>query len=204
MDKTYIDMTLQERTKGRALLNFWYNESTPDERESGRTWYDEAKSYVNILSLRFDVPKLICAGVISSLSPNNKWERNKIDAHAVLDAVSKGTPPDQVKVCTYNNNKHKAFAIARGDMKILKQSPKTYAFARNISGEDTHQVTIDKWHLRAIQTRSKSPKECKTSVTPLQYKNLEKDCQKVAKKYGVKPSTLQAIVWVTIRNRWMS
>ena len=197
-------MTLQERTKGRALLNFWYNESTPDERESGRTWYDEAKSYVNILSLRFDVPKLICAGVISSLSPNNKWERNKIDAHAVLDAVSKGTPPDQVKVCTYNNNKHKAFAIARGDMKILKQSPKTYAFARNISGEDTHQVTIDKWHLRAIQTRSKSPKECKTSVTPLQYKNLEKDCQKVAKKYGVKPSTLQAIVWVTIRNRWMS
>ena len=65
------------------------------------------------------------------------------------------------------------------------------------------QVTIDKWHLRAIQTSSKSPKECKTSVTPLQYKNLEKDCQKVAKKYDILPSTLQAIVWVTIRNRWM-
>ena len=196
-------MTRQERSKGRALLKFWYNESTHEERESGSTWYDEAKDYVNVLSLRFDVPKLICAGVISALSPNNKWGRNKIDAHAVLDAVSKGIPPDQVRVCTYNNNKYKAFSIAQGDMRILKQSPKTYAFARNISGEDTYQVTIDKWHLRAIQTSSKSPKECKTTVTPLQYKNLEKDCQKVAKKYDILPSTLQAIVWVTIRNRWM-
>ena len=197
-------MTLQQRSKGRALLNFWYNESTSDEREAGKIWYDEAKEYVKVLSLRFNTPQIICAGVVSALSPNNRWERNKIDAHAVLDAVSKGKDSDQIKVCTYNNNKLKAFAIARGDMRILKQSPKTYAFARNISGEDTHQVTIDKWHLRAVQTRSKSPKECKTSVTPLQYKNLERDCQKVAKKYGLEPSVLQATIWVTIRNRWMA
>jgi hypothetical protein len=197
-------MTLQQRSKGRALLNFWYNESTLDEREAGKMWYDEAKEYVKVLSLRFNTPQIICAGVVSALSPNNRWERNKIDAHAVLDAVSKGKDSDQIKVCTYNNNKLKAFAIARGDMRILKQSPKTYAFARNISGEDTHQVTIDKWHLRAVQTRSKSPKKCKTSVTPLQYKNLERDCQKVAKKYGLEPSVLQATIWVTIRNRWMA
>jgi len=197
-------MTLQDRTKGRSLLKYWYNESTLQERESGKVWYNEAKDYVKILSLRFDTPPLICAGVVSALSPNNRWGRNKIDAHTVLDAVKKGILPSQVKVCTYNNNKLKAFAIARGDIKILKQSPKTYAFAKNISGEDINKVTIDKWHLRAIQTRSSSPKECKTSVTPLQYKLLEKDCQKVAKKYNINPSTLQATVWVTIRNRWTS
>ena len=195
-------MTLQDRTKGRSLLNYWYNESTLEERESGKVWYDEAKEYVKILSLRFDTPQLICAGVLSALSPNNRWERNKLDAHTVLDAVSKSLSSSQVKVCTFNNNKEKAFAIARGDIKILQQSPKTYAFAKNISGEDINKVTIDKWHLRAIQTRSSSPKACKTSVTPLQYKLLEKDCQKVAKKYNINPSTLQAIVWVTIRNRW--
>ena len=197
-------MTLQDRTKGRSLLNYWYNESTLEERESGKVWYDEAKEYVKILSLRFDTPQLICAGVISALSPNNRWKRNKLDAHTVLDAVKKGLSADQVKVCTYNNNKLKAFAIARGDIKILKQSPKTYAFAKNISGEDINKVTIDKWHLRAIQTRSSSPRECKTTVTPLQYKLLERDCQKVAKKYNINPSTLQATVWVTIRNRWTS
>ena len=174
-------MTLQERTKGRSLLNYWYNESTLEERELGEVWYDEAKEYVKILSLRFDTPQLICAGVVSALSPNNRWERNKLDAHTVLDAVSQSLSSSQVKVCTFNNNKEKAFAIARGDIKILQQSPKTYAFAKNISGEDINKVTIDKWHLRAVQTRSSSPKACKTSVTPLQYKLLEKDCQKVAK-----------------------
>jgi len=197
-------MTLQDRTKGRSLLNYWYNESTLEERELGKVWYDEAKEYVKILSLRFDTPQLICAGVVSALSPNNRWGRNKLDAHTVLDAVKKGLSADQVKVCTYNNNKLKAFAIARGDIKILKQSPKTYAFAKNISGEDINKVTIDKWHLRAIQTRSSSPRECKTTVTPLQYKLLEKDCQKVAQKYNINPSTLQATIWVTIRNRWTS
>ena len=197
-------MTLQDRTKGRSLLNYWYNESTLEERELGKVWYDEAKEYVKILSLRFDTPQLICAGVVSALSPNNRWGRNKLDAHTVLDAVKKGLSADQVKVCTYNNNKLKAFAIARGDIKILKQSPKTYAFAKNISGEDINKVTIDKWHLRAIQTRSSSPRECKTTATPLQYKLLKKDCQKVAKKYNINPSPLQATIWVTIRNRWTS
>ena len=56
-------MNKQERTKGRALLNFWYNESTLDERESGRVWYDEAKSYVKILSLRFELPEIIWSGI---------------------------------------------------------------------------------------------------------------------------------------------
>tara|TARA_X000001382_G_scaffold102203_1_gene76930 strand:+ start:439 stop:1032 length:594 start_codon:yes stop_codon:yes gene_type:complete len=197
-------MTSQQRRKGRVLLNYWYNESTLDEREAGKVWYDEAKEYVKFLSEKFNTPEIICAGVVSALSPNNKWERNKIDADAVLDAVSKGIPSDDIKVCTYNHNKHKAFSIAKGDMKILKRSPKTYAFAKNISGSDTNKVTIDKWHLRAIQTRSSSPKQCKTSVTPLQYRLLEEDCQKVAKKYNINPSTLQATIWVTIRNRWTS
>ena len=112
-------MTTMERTKGRALLNFWYNESTLDERESGRSWYNEARSYVKILSLRFELPEIICAGVVSALSPNNKWERNKIDAYAVINAVKNNIPADQVKVCTYNANKDKAFAIARGDIRCL-------------------------------------------------------------------------------------
>ncbi len=197
-------MTSQQRSKGRVLLNHWYNESTLEERELGKAWYNEAKEYVKILSFKFNTPEIICAGVVSALSPNNKWDRNKLDAYSVLDAVSKGKASDQVKVCTYNNNKRKAFAIARGDIRILKQSPKTYSFAKNISGHDTDKVTIDKWHLRATQTRSLSPKKCKTSVTPLQYKLLEKDCQKVAKKYNINPSTLQATIWVTIRNRWTS
>jgi len=197
-------MNIKQRRNGRVLLNYWYNESTTEERELGKTWYNEAKEYVNTLSEKFNIQPIICAGVVSALSPNNRWERNKIDAHAVLEATVYNISPDAVKVCTYNHNKDKAFSIAKGNREILERSPKTYAFAHNISGLDTNKVTIDKWHLRAIQTRSKSPKYCKTTITPLQYKLLEKDCQRVAGKYSLIPSELQAIVWVTIRNRWTS
>ena len=195
-------MTLKERRKGRANLRYWFSLSTPDERERGMRWYNEAREYASMLSNLFNKDKVLCAGVISALSPNNKWGRNKIDAFAVLKAVVDDTPSNKVKVCTYNANKEKAFAIARGEIAILKRSPKTYAFALSIGGLDNDDVTIDKWHLRAVRTRSLSPRSCKTTITPKQYANLEADCQKVAKELNIKPSELQAIVWVTIRNKW--
>lgn len=197
-------MTSQERIKGRKLLNFWYKEATAEEIETGENWYNEAREYSKILSNEFKLSRLMCSGVISALSPNNRWERNKIDAHSVLSAIRDNISSFDIKVCTYNSNKRKAFAIGRGDVKILEKSPKTFSFANNISGLNSDKVTIDKWHLRAIQTSSKSYKNCKTNITPLQYRNIEKDCQKVAKKHDISPSTLQAIVWVTIRNRWTS
>lgn len=191
-----------DRVKGRKLLNFWYNESTSDERNMGTNWYNEAREYSMSLSSEFELPQLICAGVISALSPNNRWPRNKIDAHIVLTAVKNNISFEDVKVCTYNRNKIKAFKIAKGDMQILEESPKTYSFAHNISGLDTDKVTIDKWHLRAIQTSSMTRKNCVDTITHKQYRELEVDCQKVAAKHNIKPSAFQAIVWLTIKNRW--
>lgn len=191
-----------DRVKGRRLLNFWYNESTHEERDIGNNWYNEAREYSILLSNEFELPQLTCAGVISALSPNNRWPRNKIDAHIVLTAVKNNISFQDVKVCTYNRNKIKAFRIAEGDKQILEESPKTYSFAHNISGLNTDKVTIDKWHLRAVQTSSMTPKECKDTITHKQYRNLEADCQKVAKKHNINPSAFQAIIWITIRNRW--
>jgi hypothetical protein len=51
---------------------------------------------------------------VSALSPNNRWERNKVDAKAVLRAVRDGVDCADVKVCTYDANKRKAFEIAKG------------------------------------------------------------------------------------------
>ena len=144
----------------------------------------------------------VAAGVISALSPNNKWERNKYDTIQVFEAIKHGKTPDEVKVCTYNNNKLKAFAIASGDAEILTKSPKTYAFARNVGELDPNFVTIDKWHLRACQTSSLKSKECRESVTPHQYKVLSEATVKVAAEFGIPAYVFQAIIWITIRNRW--
>jgi len=195
---------VKHRKAMRSNLRKWWKESTSEEREAGMVWYSEAQEFAKELSMRFNVSRETAAGVVSALSPNNKWERNKVDAVAVFEAVQVGVTPDRVKVCTYNANKEKAFEIAKGNKKILKQSPKTYAFARNVGEMDEGFVTIDKWHLRACQTTSKKPKMCKESCTAKQYRLLQSDCLAVAKELGVSGHILQATVWVTIRNRWMN
>ena len=54
----------------------------------------------------------IVVGVLSALSPNNKWERNVIDdTENMCVAYKSDIPLDDVKVCTYNANKQKAIKI---------------------------------------------------------------------------------------------
>jgi hypothetical protein len=94
-------------------LRGWLSLATPDDIEAGLSWYRDAMEYAKYLSVEFNVSRKVAAGVISALSPNNKWERNKIDAFTVLQAVRDGQDPGSVSVCTYGANKRKAFAINR-------------------------------------------------------------------------------------------
>ena len=190
------------RKSMRANLRKWWSESTDAEREHGRQWYTDAQDFAKQLSQEFNVSREVAAGVISALSPNNRWERNKVDAKTVLRAVRDGIECADVKVCTYDANKSKAFAIAMGNQTILRKSPKTYAFARNVGEMDEDFVTIDKWHLRACQTTAKSPRKCREACTAKQYQLLQSDCLAVARELGVSGHVLQATIWVTIRNRW--
>jgi len=202
--KTHIIMTTQELRVYRANLRTWYKRATAQEIASGKSWYSEAQAFAHELAQAHGVSSFVTAGVVSALSPNNKWERNKIDAEAVVVAALAGATPEQVKVCTYNKNKEKAFRILLGVEKITPNSPKTYAFAQNVGNLSADHITVDKWHLRACQTSSLSAKDCKTSVTTKQYKEIERETAKVAHEYGLKGYEFQAIVWVTIRNRWMN
>jgi len=186
----------------RRNLRIWYSRATREEIMAGTVWYSEAQQFARLMAQTYTVTGEVAAGVISALSPNNKWERNKYDTIQVFEAIKHGKTADEVKVCTYNNNKLKAFAIASGDAEILTKSPKTYAFARNVGELDPNFVTIDKWHLRACQTSSLKSKECRESVTPHQYKVLSEATVKVAAEYGIPAYVFQAIIWVTIRNRW--
>jgi len=190
--------------KYRSNLRTWAKRATKKQWIQGVLWYSEAQAVSHTLADQYEVTPEISAGVISALSPNNKWERNKLDACTVLAAVRTNTPPENVKVCTYNANKRKAFDIAMGNRKVLKQSPKTYSFAQNVGNLDPNHVTIDKWHLRAMQTTAKEYKDAKTSVTPKQYIILEKETAKVAREFGLTGYEFQAVVWVTIRDTWMN
>lgn len=192
-----------ELKKIRKNLRFWFKNANQEQISQGLVWYDDASQYASYLGSRFHKTKYIAAGVLAASSPQNKWERNKIDAYNILNAVDKNIPMDQVKVSTFNKNKYKAFEIAKGNIEILKSSPKTYAFARNIGAGDDNYVTIDRWHIRACKTTSSKPKKIIESVTHKQYQQIQSETIKVAKEFGVKPHQFQAIIWVTIRDKWL-
>lgn len=181
----------------------WAGRASDQEREEGLRWYKEAMEFADYLSITFNVSKVVAAGVISALSPNNKWERNKIDAFNLIQAYRDGRTMDDVSVCTYTNNKRRAWGILSGDLKMLRKARKTHAFALNVGAMDESVVTIDKWMLRAFSTTSNTPKDVPTSCTPVQYDRMSAHFCKVARDMGYKPYELQAIIWVTIRNRWL-
>ena len=73
----------------------------------------------------------------------------------------------------------------------------------NVGNKSADHVTIDKWHMRASLAR---PREGITltqeSPTKLQYKRVEGITLDIARMHKLKGYELQAIVWVTIKEKW--
>lgn len=201
--KTRKTVTETTSRKIENKLIKWFEAANALDIESGKAWYREAQTYAQFLSETFKIDSYTCAAVISALSPNNKWERNKVDAFNVIQAFKAKKKPEDVSCCTYNANKQKAFEILKGNLELSAKSPKTHAFAMNVGLLSPDHITVDKWHIRACLTSpSDGIKETVEVVTPAQYRRLEAITVKVAKKYGLKGFEFQAIVWVTIKRKW--
>ena len=185
-------------------LERWFQEANIEEIRSGKSWYKDAQDFCNELAGTYQIEPYISATVVSCLSPNNKWSRNKIDAENVIKAFQRGDKPIDIKVCTYNANKERAFRALDGEL-ISEKSPKTHAFAMNVGNLSADHITIDKWHLRACFCRpSDKPQTDKyaESCSPVQYRRIEAITAKLAKDFGFKGYEMQAIIWLTIKRVW--
>ena len=197
-----LSVTNYSDTKIKNRLNYWFNQATEQEIKDGKNWYKDAQEFSKYLSETYNIDSYVCASVISALSPNNKWERNKIDAETVIKAHLNGITPGSIKVCTYNANKNKAFDILNGKV-ITEKSPKTHAFAMNVGLLSSDHITVDKWHLRAcLVYPNDGILPCVESCTSVQYRRVEKITSQLAKENNLKGYEFQAIVWVTIKNKW--
>jgi hypothetical protein len=194
-----LSITKFSDTKIKNRLNYWFSLATQEDINNGKNWYKDAQDFAKYLSETYNIDSYVCASVISALSPNNKWDRNKVDAETVIKAYLNGIAPESIKVCTYNANKNKAFDILNGKV-ITEKSPKTHAFAMNVGLLSSDHITIDKWHLRACLTKEKT--DVVESCTAVQYRRVEKITSQLAKENGLKGYEFQAIVWVIIRNKW--
>ena len=88
--------------------------ATSQEVQLGVDWYPSALDIAGRIACKYDLRTETAAGVIAALSPNNRWERNVIDAEAIIKCwAAGGTRTDMlnVKVCTYGKMKAKAVDI---------------------------------------------------------------------------------------------
>lgn len=172
-----------------------YESTTQEERNQGKQWYKTAHELAKLIQEETGHTHTLkqIAGIISALSPGNKWERNTQDAKAVIMAHNTGLAPEQIKVCTYGKNKEKAFNIAQGLDLIQDTARKTFSFVENIL-LNPDRVTIDRWHLRALFGPG-----VEGTPTPKIYDQLARLTIQEAEKVGLKGYEYQAIIWEKIR-----
>lgn len=170
--------------------------ATDKDIKAGIEWYKEANSICRSLANKYNKPVETVASVLSALSPRNKWHQNIKDTETVLHAIHNNIPPDQVKVCTFNKNKLKAFLLASNKTQITNKSPKTFSFVQNIAKLNSNYITIDVWHLRAC-----FGKTITSSITPKAYDQLTQLTINKAKQHGLKGFEYQAIIWNLIKNQ---
>ena len=184
-------------------LDRWIQHANPKQWKAGKVWYTEAQKWCQETAKLHGMDPYKVAGVLSSLSPNNKWARNKIDALKVINAHFHSLPEKSVKVCTYNANKLKAFAILADKVSLSEKSPKTHAFAMNVGLLSPDHITADKWHIRACLVRpEQGVTETAESCTSAQYRRIEAVTVELARAYELKGYEAQAIIWCTIKDTW--
>ena len=107
-------MTYSELSHNAREIVAKFTLATSQEVQLGCDWYPSALKIAARIGETYGLPAETVAGVIAALSPNNRWERNIIDAENIIKCwAAGGTRSDllAVKVCTYGKMKEKAVDI---------------------------------------------------------------------------------------------
>jgi len=155
------------------------------------------------MAIYYSIPLTTVVGVIASLSPNNKWERNVINAKDLIEGYLNGEHKESIKVSTYHAMKDKAWSMLEDmletDEDILTRlnGQKIKSFYECIMGYDAccidgHAYNIWRYERVGLTTD-------KTNIGKKLYAEIQGDYVRVAKKLDMKAYELQAITWVAWR-----
>ena len=200
-----------ENIKGVYYLSKAY------EKKHGEIWYKVANKSCGAIAKKTQMHSAIVVGVLSALSPNNKWERNIIDTENICMAYKSDIPLDEVKVCTYNANKQKAIKILgildkgsmdlENDIREILNGNKVKAFFKCIHNYETNKTTVCiDGHAKAIYIGEKFALSSNSSnVTNKQYRIISQAYIDATKEINESEGTsylpyqIQAITWVAWR-----
>lgn len=178
-----------------------YKQSTDQDRSDGISWYRDALDFCETVALEYGLSVYVVAGVVTALSPRNKWDRNKQDAISLIKAFTEGSSIDDVKVCTFSANKNKAITIIKqcNDMAqvlLILKGPKMTEFFNCIVG--VVDVCID-GHAYAIWQGERITLANVPSIGVKLRREIKADYMKAAKKAKISPAELQAVTWCAWR-----
>lgn len=184
-----------------------YALSTEAERLNGRQWYDQAHMAALEMSAQHPTGIITTAGVIAALSPNNRWDRNLLDADHMIGTYyrSGGYDAGRCKVATYGAMRAKALAILKldgptvEDVAAILNGRKITAFYRCILG-DGQSVCVD-GHAYSVWYGEPIPTTRTPDIGKRLYERISSDYRLAAAMIGegLTPRQLQAITWLTHR-----
>ena len=139
----------------------------------GKNWYEEVNTWCQLVSLEYKIPVYKVVGILSALSPRNKFDRNINDVITLIEQGVNG------KYGTFHNNRDKAIRILKANNinEVLKEFKglKTRKFFLNIYKVWDHNVTVDVWMIRKYKAQIKTK-----SLTNKSYLLIEKLIQEQA------------------------
>lgn len=190
-------------THGSILAIFFL--ASQAEVEEGRQWYINARLFCDRLSTDYHLSREIVAGVVAALSPNNRWERNLIDAEALCKVWACDGDLDSVRVSTFGSNKQKAIEILKGAAPLdVLGGLKVRAFYGCIIGSDD-SVCVD-GHAYSIWIGNRVPTTQTPKISPKLYETIANDYKLAARQISgitgrqFSAAEVQAVTWVAWRN----
>lgn len=170
--------------------------------EAGLNWYEDKKLIAQKIATRHHVDLESVIGVIAALSPRNKWNRNLIDCELVFKAIATDKKSNQIRCCTFDHNKEKAFLIARGHepLEILSGN-KVRDFYKCLAEPQHHYYVCVDGHAAniAIEGQAPSLSDKNYSILADAYRLATKKINADSLELSVLPLQVQSLTWVYYR-----
>ena len=202
------EVTINQNRERETKMSFYtniikvFNEATHKEIADGLLWYQTAQDECQVLADKYQLPKRIVVGVVSALSPTNKWSQNLKDADNMLACFVVGGYVEDCKPCTYKTMRDKAWSIPQSmphtdtDVAFILRGPKITDFFYCIMGHDTCVIDGHAWCIAYADRRT-------MQEVPNIGKKLRAELQqayvKAGKKHGLTAYQMQAITWLAWR-----
>ena len=180
--------------------------ATAAERQIHATWYDDARSACIAIADATGLELETVVGVIAALSPNNRWERNLVDAENVCRTfVADPESAESVKVCTYGKMLTKAIQILKcsepEQIPGILNGRKITAFYHCIMGDKGH-VCVD-GHAYSIWIGDRLTMKQVPNIGKKLYQTITDDYVQASYiinaryQLNLKPYQIQSITWNT-------